>query len=439
MLICIAILCTPVLVKAEPEPELVEQPLKIDSFVINSIEGEKYNATLTASAAMEITFEYTVSVITDISQKGAQVAYGIGKTGQDTIVDIDMSSINTFDNYRFKITATYYVDDQKYITNEYSQIFEYTQETYADDLSGRNLTVDMLAKILKINWERYYNYSAESVLVIIEVDGEKVVEDVIPINEGGYDYYFDQNTKQIKIELKQVINGKLSKGITETIDIVKSSDTKDFYLTMPESVKQYDPIWNIAYYNGESTQLQWNTDSDRGEYEFTGDGSFLVEMNDDNEELFISYTDAKNVVWEYNFLTNIVDFAPTVHLLEEYNGAVVEGTSIDIVGKVDDTSATVKVNGKKVTVDDKGTFTASVELQVGKNAIDIEATSIIGKTSRKSITVYKSGSDAGEKDTGLFGKYSALIISLSTAIVLVVIIFIVARKEGKRNEKENKS
>ena len=347
-----------------------------------------------------------------------------------------MYSINTHDNYRFKITVTYTVGEQKYTALSFSQIFEYTQETYAEDLGGRDLTVDVMAKILKINWARHDSYRANSVLVIIEADGTKVVEDVIPIGDEGYDYYFDQNTKQITVTLKQVVEGKLSKGITDVIDIEKPADTKDFYITMPEANKQYDAIWNISYYNGQATPLNWRTDSDRGEYEFNGNGSFLLEMKEDNQNLSVTYTDAKNVVWEYKMLTTIVDHAPTVQLLEKYNGTSVEGASITIVGKVDDTSATVKVNGSEVEVTSNGTFSKEVDLTVGENVIDIEASSIVGKNSKTSITVYKSGEDNIIKETSFLSKYSTLIVSLGVSVVLLVVIIVVARKGGKKNEKE---
>ena len=431
---CAIFICSPMAVKAEPTE--VEQPLKIDSFVLNSNENERINATLKTSAAFEISFEYRIAVITDISQNGAEVAHGRGTTGEDTIIDIDMSGINTFDNYRFKITVTYYVEDQKYIANSYSQIFEYTQESYAEDLGGRNITVDALARILKIDWSRYDSYWAQSVLVTIDVDGERVVEDVIPAGEGGYDYYYDEKTKQITVQLKQVLDGKLSKGLTDTIDIVKPSDTKDFYIAMPEPNKQYDSIWNIHYYNGEATKLNYKTDSNGGEYEFNGDGSFLLEMNDDNEKLFITYTDGKNVKWEYDFITTIVDYAPTIKLLEEYNGTTVEGGSITIVGKVDDTNATVKVDGEEVKVDKMGSFSKTVNLDVGRNAIDIEATSIIGKSSRTSITVYKAGADNIVEDTSFFSEYSTLLISLSVSILMLVVLIVIVKKGGKKNEKE---
>ena len=160
-------------------------------------------------------------------------------------------------------------------------------------------------------------------------------------------------------------------------------------------------------------------------------------MNDDNQKLFISYMDAKNVLWEYDFITTIVEYAPTIQLLEQYNGATIDGASVTIVGKVDDTSATIKVNGGEVTVDDKGTFRKTVDLAVGKNTIDIEATSIIGKSSRTSVTVYKAGTDDGIKDTSFISKYSTLIVSLSASVMLLAVLCVVVKKGGKKkNEKE---
>lgn len=435
ILVCMVMLCTPLVAKAEPTEEQ-EQPLKITSFVINSNENERINATLQTTADTEIYFEYKIAVVTDISQEGKEVASGRGKTNEDTIVDINMYNINTYDNYRFKITVTYTVEEQNYVALSFSQIFEYTQETYAEDLGGRDITVDVLAKILKIDWSRHDSYRADAVLVIIEADGTKVVEDVIPVDEGGYDYYYDQNTKQITVTLKQVFDGKLSLGITDTIDVVKPTDTKDFYITMPEVNKQYDAIWNIQYYNGEATKLYWNSDSDRGEYEFTGNGSFLLEMQEDNQNLFISYTDAKNVVWEYKLLTTIVDHAPTIELLEKYNGTSVESSSITIVGKVDDTSSTIKVNGTEVKVESNGTFTKEVDLTVGENLIDIEATSLIGKTSKTSITVYKSGEEMLIDETSFFSKYSTLIVCLGASVVLLMVLIVIGIKGGKKNEKK---
>lgn len=436
-LLLAVILCTPLVAKADPVDD-VEQPLKIESFVLNSNENERINATLNATADTEIFFDYKVTVVTDISQEGKEVASGRGRTGEDVNVDINMYNINTYDNYRFKITVTYSVDEQEYFTTAYSKVFDYTQESYAEDLSGRDIVVDMSAKIVQIDWSSYDSYSAESVLVIIEVDGEKVVEDVIPRTDNGYEYYFNQDTKQITVTLKQVFDGKLSKGITDTIDIVKASDSKDFYVSFPSDEAQYNTIWSIDYFNADADKVYWKTDSDNNEIELSGNGSFLIEMKEENSTLLLNYTDKSNVQWKYEFWTDIVSYAPTVQFLEEYNGSSVEASSITLSGKVDDANATVKVNGEEVEVDANGMFAGTVDLEVGENVVSVEASNAVGKTSRTSLTIYKSGASSIVSDTSFFGQYSTLLITFVVSLVLLAILIVIVKKGGKKDENNEK-
>ncbi len=433
VIILALIVCTPFTVKADPEDE--KQPLKIESFVLNSNENERINATLKATADTEIYFEYKIAIVTDISQTGMEVAKGRGKTGEDVNLDINMSQVNTYDSYRFKITVNYTVEEKEYVANAYSKAFDYTQQTYADDLSGRELIVDMIAKVLKINWAKYDNYRADSVVVLIEVDGKNVVEEVVPSAEEAYEYYFDQNTKQINVTLKQVFDGKLSKGISDTIDIVKDANTKDFYLKFPDANEQHEAIWNIEYVNGTKNKVYWKSDSANKDLELEGNGSFLVEMKDDNTKLYVKFTDNKNVIWEYEYLTTIAAYAPTISLLEQYNGSSVKASSITLTGKVDDVKASVKVNGQDAHVDDRGIFSHKVDLESGENIISIEASNTVGKTSRTTLNIYKSGDSGIVSDTSFLGQYSTLIITLTVSVVLLV-IFIIAAKGGKKDEKE---
>lgn len=436
VILLVLFLVTPSAVKAEPGDG--EQPLTIDSFVINSNENEKYNATLKATAATEIYYQYTVAVVTDISQEGKEVASGSGRTGEDVSVDINMSNINTYDSYRFKITVTYSVEENEYIAYAYSKEFDYTQETYAEDLGGRDIVVDMTAKILKINWINYTNWSAESVLVTIEADGEKVVEEVVEKNKEGYDYYFDQDTKQVTVTLKQVFDGKLSKGITDTIDIVKADNTDDFYLEFPSEEEQYGSVWNVKYFNGTENKVTWKADSAKKDLELDGDGSFLIDMGENNESLIVNYTDANNISWKYEFDTEIIIYAPTIKLLEEYDGSRVKSSSLVLSGKVDDASAMVKINGREVEVDKNGMFTDMVTLETGKNVINLEASNKVGKTSRTSVTVYKEGSSSSSDDGGILGEYTTLIITAGVSIILLAVLIAVSRIDrSKTNEKEN--
>ncbi len=434
-------------VKAEPEstdnptetPVAKEPPVKVESFIINSNENERLNATLKAVADTEVHFNYTVSVITDISQDGKEVASGRGKTGEDVSVDINMSNINTHDGYRFKIRLTYEIDGIKYMSHGYSKVFDYTQETYADDLSGMKLTVNMTSKMMDISWDGHSSWKADSVLLVLEANGEKLIEEIVAADKRHYEYYFDQNTKQIKITLKQVFDGKLSKGIEQLVDIEKSGDTTDFYLEMPKVNEMYDAIWSIKYYNAtEESKVFWKSDSNREDKRLSGNGSFLIEMKEDNQNLLIEYTDNQKVKWVYEYLTTVDISAPTIRLFESYDGSSVSSSSISLAGKVDGAKNTIKINGKDVELKSDGTFLGDIVLEQGKNTINIEATNEFGKTTRTSITIYKEGEGSITDGTGIFGQYTTLVISAVVSVVLFVILILVSRKgKGAQNEKEN--
>lgn len=431
-------LLVPVNVKADVEVNDGEQPLKVDEFIINSCENEKYNATLKTSAATETYYDYKITVVSDISQEGKEVARGSGKTGEDVEVIIDMTNINTYDNYRFKITVTYYYEGNEYFTHAFSKIFEYTQESFAEDLSGRDIEVEDTAKMLTVKWDRYTRGNVESIFVVIETDGLKDVEELVPRNKDQYVYYYDKDTKQITITLKQVINGKLSKGITDTIDIVKSEGTKDFYLEFPDDNGQYDSVWNIKYHNGEKTKVSWEFDNDRKSLEVEGDSTFLIDIPEKNQCLTVTYKDNNEVSWKYQFDTDIVTYAPVIKLLEDYDGSRVKTSSITLAGKVDDMNAKVKVNGDEVEIDKNGKFIGNVQLNTGKNVITLEATNNIGKSSKTTITVFKSGDGKAADEGGILGEYSTLIFTACVSVVLLVVLIVVSRiKRGKTDEKEN--
>lgn len=207
-------------------------------------------------------------------------------------------------------------------------------------------------------------------------------------------------------------------------------------MKFPEGNEQYDNIWNIEYVNAVSNKVYWKTDSKNEELELEGNGTFLVDMEDDNSSLYVKYTDKNNVVWEYSYLTSISAYAPNISLLEQYNGSSVKASSITIAGKVDDKNATVRVNGTDAKVNDNGIFSYTVDLESGENIINIEASNTMGKTSRTTFTIYKSGDSGIVSDTSFLGQYSTLLITFAVSTVLLVVFIVAVRKGGKNDEKE---
>ncbi len=430
------ICCMPMVVSAEPEDEY-EPAVTVESFVIDSNENEKIKATMMATADTEISYSYTVSLVTDISQEGQKVASGTGKTGVAEEVSIDMTDANSYSAYRFKIVLTYTVDEVEEFATAFSKPFEFIQETYADELKGKTITVDMTSQIITIDWSKHMSYGADGVLVTIDVDGENKVEEIIYSSDAKlYEHYIEDEDNQVVINLKQIKDGKLSQGITETINLKKDDSSTDFYLILPQGNDQYNRIWSIEYRNGSETALTWKTDNDKSNLTLTDDGTFQVEMEEDNQSLHIEYTDTNGVIWTYDLATDVAAYTPNIDMLESYNGSTVKSSSIIMVGKVSDTSAQITLNGEAVEVDGNGTFQGEVALEIGKNVVTIEATSQIGKTARKTVTIYRESSDTATEAGNILTEYMPLIITLGVSLVFIVVLILASKRKGKKHEKQ---
>lgn len=427
--------CLPMVVSAEPEEDA--PVVSVDSFVINSNANEKINATMLAVADTEISYTYTVSVVTDISKDGKQVASGSGKTGQNEDINIDMSDINTYSEYRFKIVLNYTVNGEEQFATAFSKTFAYTQESYAEELKGRDITVNVTSKNITIDWSRYMRYGADAVLVNIEVDGEKKVEELIySEDKKTYEYDFEEGAKNVEIILRQAIDGKLSEGLRDKISLEKKQDKNDFCLVFPEEKEQFNRTWNIQFVNAKDTKLIWKTDNNKKELTLNDAGTFMVEMEENNESLYVEYSDDNKIKWVYDFATDVAAYTPDINMLEAYHGSTVKSESITMVGKISDKTATITVNGNKVEMDKSGVFESKVSLDVGKNTVIIEASNQVGKTARKTITIYRETSQIGENVSSVFDDYKPLIITLGVSLVFIAVLVVTSKRREKKNEEQ---
>lgn len=427
-------------VKAQAEEDV--SPVKLDSFVINSEEDEVYNATMNVgvdqSVIDKVNYSYSVAIVTDISQEGTRLAWGNGTTGEDITFDIDMSDINTYSNYRFKILIEYNINGEEGFTYGYTQIFDYTQESYADDLGGRDITVDVSGMVVDISWEQFRG-NGQSVLVTVDVDGIVDFEELIPMRDNHYEYFFDGDAKVITVTIKQAVNGLLSKGLTDVINL-DAKDKNEFYLEFPQEVDQYDSIWNVKYFNANDQQVKWYTENKSEELVLKNSGSFMVDLEEDTSELSVEYLDSKNIKWLYTFATDLIDYAPTITLLEAYDGSTVTSSNIVLSGKISDANAELVVQGGQVTLNNDGTFLVDLDLKDGKNVFEIIATNKIGKVSRASVTIYRqAGNTIAAADTSILSQYMPLIITASVSILLLLIMFVAIKKRGKKHEQSEET
>ena len=127
-------------------------------------------------------------------------------------------------------------------------------------------------------------------------------------------------------------------------------------------------------------------------------------------------------------------YTPDINMLEAYHGSTVKSSTITMVGKISDKTATITVNGNKVEMDKSGVFESKVSLDVGKNTVIIEASNQVGKTARKTITIYRETSQIGENVSSVFDDYKPLIITLGVSLVIIAMLVVTSKRREKKNE-----
>lgn len=430
------ILILPVKVLAVEEDEPV---VSLDSFVVNSIENEVYNITMTAKTAEGVTepinYSFKVFLVTNISEEGKEMVSGKGTTGEGVTFDVDMNSINSYSEYRFKILFEYDYNGAEQFSYGFSQKFEYEQQSYAEEMKNVNYTIDVLANQILIEW-RKYDQAGDKAIISIDIDGE-TKEEMIDLDKGKYEIFFENDAKKVTINLKQACKGLLSKGV-ETVINLDSTGSNAFYLKFPEENERYSSNWNVEYYNANDTIVKWYPDNKSGkELTLNKNGSFMIEIDDENcKELTVEYNLEENIKWLYRFPVIIADYAPNITWLENYDGITVSTSKYTIAGKIDDKNAKISAEGCKVTQNDDGTFYIDVDLKDGKNSITIEAKNSIGKITKSVVTVYREKSAGIIEKNSILDKYLPLIITLTASVVLIIIMILLIRKRRLKNENQ---
>lgn len=423
---------------ADPNESLVT----VDSFVINEENDGVYNVTMVVTAEDAIPdgtyFDWKVYLVTNTSDVGTELRSGWSRIGDEINMDLNLSRMNSYPEYRFRIDIFYSMNDEEYSTSAFSMPFEYEQIAYTDDLEAMDVTVDVSGFEITVDWSNYAGYSNEYVVVNISVDGEQVIEELMANRDYHYSYIYSENAKEIAITLRNVDDGLASEGLTKVIDLTQS-DTKGFHISFPEDNARFDAVWKLPYTGASETEIRWEDDYKEHTETLNGNGTLLIDIPEGSEKLVVEYVDEEQVKWHYNFLTITGVTAPTVSFLENYDGCKIARDEIMIVGMVDDRYATVTVEGVEnyeLTQEEDGSFRVNVALEEGKNTIEVYATNQLGMTSKSSVTVYRQTKEvkASLKKANPIKKYLPLIITGLCSVAAIVVLILGTKKRGKHEK-----
>ncbi len=184
--------------------------------------------------------------------------------------------------------------------------------------------------------------------------------------------------------------------------------------------------------------------------ELDGTGTMSVKLQDDWNDVSVSYTDGNGVNWLLSRRVFVDRTAPVLKMNDTYDGMVVSASELEISGNVAD-AYIVTVNGNQTEIASDGTFTYKLQLSGGENELTVTASDKFGNESRYSAVITstaggysipssRSDSASGNSEMSalekIFSPDGFLWITLSGALCLMITVYaIVFWRRGNKKTK----
>ena len=417
-----------------------EEPIWITEFTLDGVSTDELQVTFQADQADGLTYSYTVYLTTDTSgSAGMELTSGSAVTGEQQQVKIDLTSVNTYDEYYLCLYVYYTKDDLEYFDVAYSESFSFTNPEAIDPIEGLDTEVNETSLTVTYDWSDYISSSVDGAWLIVEADGEELTSQYVARDDATeLTISYDEGTASLTAYISvQYSSGRISEEFEKTISIEHGSD--DTYLVFPESGSYVNTL-SVAYeyFNADDLEASISVNGTEETLTLSDSGQASLALEDGSNAIEYSYyTEADDVTWCGTVYVIVDRVAPTLVLFEDYDGSVTENSSIIILGQTD-TTASLTINGEAVELADSGTFEYTYALASGENTIAILASDDAGNVTNHTILVTRvtgSASDGTSDAGGIIDTlltWLPLMISLLTAIALMVLLFIVLSVKKKK-------
>lgn len=384
-------------------------------------------------------FEYTVSLATDNNYGPAkQIHAGSGIVNEKVHLDLDLSEVNSHDEYYLMIHVRYMESDSEYFDVDYSDKFSYTNPNATEKIEDYQVTIDETKCTITIDWTDKLPGGISEVYVRFTEDEKEPMELACEAGENMTSYAYDKGAKKVKVDVYAVFgNGRMSEATTKEISLEKNAD--EFNIDLGENGLTNSDTLEFEYKNANNQEIitKLNNEEEKPVV-LNGDGRKQLKLTEDNNEFRVTYTDSNGYIHKISKIVNIDRIAPSLEVFENIDGVVIGKDSLIITGKTSGADK-LDINGSEVKFGDKGVFKHTVALEEGKNEISIKATDVAGNTTlyQAQVTYSKDDAVVAKTDDGSVDvmatvkKWLPMIIGGVCSLLGVIILIIASVKKKK--------
>lgn len=417
----------------------------IESFTLGEEKDGRMDVSFRVTQDEDRSYSYKIYAAVKKGGDEKELTSGSARTNSDVKTSVDLRSLSSYSAYMLKLYVWYSDNETDYFDQVYSETFSYKNSDKASSMKDFGLSVDPDAALLYVSWPGI-DYNADGVLAAVFENDEAKPSfyDTYEPEIGEVQLSYDPSASSVRVELSVMIDGVYSDTMKKTADVANPP------ISLEDTTETNIPSLRLDYKDLKSAAVTVTVGETENDLELDGTGTMSVKLQDDWNDVSVSYTDGNGVNWLLSRRVFVDRTAPVLKMNDTYDGMVVSASELEISGNVAD-AYIVTVNGNQTEIASDGTFTYKLQLSGGENELTVTASDKFGNESRYSAVITstaggysipssRSDSASGNSEMSalekIFSPDGFLWITLSGALCLMITVYaIVFWRRGNKKTK----
>lgn len=404
------------------------ETMYITDFTISKVYDEKYMDVefYVDNQGDQEYFDYELSVALEGEPEiGKVIKTGWVSSDKIETVKVNLSDVNSYDNYVLVLKITYEKDGVEIFDQEVSEVFSYTNISNQEIVNDFEVIINE-AGLGQVIIEPVDSYYIDGYIVNIYEDKITIPSDtkILEDDETLTTFVFDSKTPRLKIEVMSEINGIFSSPKIKEIDLVNMVSENVLFI-WPENDLTNQKEYLLPYENGLDKNVKILLNGSENTFKLDDNGNIKLLLEDGYNDVIIDILKANSVTFRINKTIFCDDYPPQLFIYEDVNELYTSNDTITLLGNVEQ-SATLTCNGEAVEVDADGEYKHEFTLDNGNNEIELVAIDPAGNTTKYTATIKKK-KIANDNKQGML----PLFIGLGVAAVLIVVYLVNGIKKAK--------
>ncbi len=359
----------------------------IEEFSIGKVEGEYIPVYFRIGGDQEgRRVRYRISAMVDHAGAEKELAVGGIDIGHEKDLTVQLSKLSSYDAYILKLHVWYDDNGTDIFDFTFSEPFAYTNEKADSKAEDYSLVIEPETHLVYVQWGDL-NWNVSNVLVALFENGaqEPLLFDEYDTDASPVQLAYDPAATELAVEMTVQYNGIYAKPVRKTAKLGARMP-----VTIPEGYLFNSLQLPMAYRGLSQQKVKVELNGKYTELLLSGDGTVNLALQDEWNQLTVSYTDGAGITWRIARDIYVDRQSPVLTMDRPYDGMILSQSTekITISGRALDAQKLL-VGGSEAELGQSGTFSKEVKLAPGANVVQVVAVDAAGNESLYTAKIFR--------------------------------------------------